>query len=152
MIPMNMPFQSSFDILKDEKIGYDQSVVVNSLFSTEVHHYSREFDTNIIYKLCTVQLNIPYTGIRGNNTIARILLYLDNDMIYDATIYTKESYILRPLNLSGHKCNLQPGHHTLKLFACTSKDELHIPHLSKLGPEFLIQPPISGSYLIIGYK
>ena len=152
MFPFNMPLQSSFDILKDEKIGYDQSVIVNSTLLTEVHYYSREIDTNNIYKLCTVQLNIPYTGIRGNNTIARILLYLDNDMIYDGTIYTDNSYILRPLNLSGHKCNLLAGHHTLKLFACTSKDELHIPHLNKLGEEFLIQPPISGSYLIIGYK
>ena len=152
MFGFNVPNLSSIDVIKSEKIGYNKSVIVNSRQLSEVFYYSREFDTNIIYKLCTVQLNIPYTGIRGNNTIARILLYLDNDMIYDATIYTKESYILRPLNLSGHKCNLQPGHHTLKLFACTSKDELHIPHLSKLGPEFLIQPPISGSYLIIGYK
>ena len=73
-------------------------------------------------------------------------------MIYDGTIYAKDSYILRPLNLFGHKCNLQAGHHTLKLFACTSNNELHIPHLNTMGQEFLIQPAISGSYLIIGYK
>ena len=147
----NFPNASLFDIIKDEKIGYNQSVIVNSLQLSEIHYYSREFDTNKNYKLCTVQLNIPYTGIRGFETIARILLYLDEEMIYDGTIYSKNAYILRPLNLSGHKSNLQAGHHSLKLFACTSNAELHIPHLNLMGQENLIKPAISGSYLIIGY-
>ena len=119
----NFPNSSLFDIIKDEKIGYNQSVIVNSLQLSEIHYYSREFDTNKNYKLCTIQLNIPYTGIRGFETIARILLYLDEEMIYDGTIYSKNAYILRPLNLSGHKSNLQAGHHSLKLFACTSNAE-----------------------------
>ena len=148
----NFPNASLFDIIKDEKIGYNQSVIVNSLQLSEIHYYSREFDTNKNYKLCTVQLNIPYTGIRGFETIARILLYLDEEMIYDGTIYSKNAYILRPLNLSGHKSNLQAGHHSLKLFACTSNAELHIPHLNLMGQENLIKPAISGSYLIIGYN
>ena len=148
----NFPNASLFDIIKDEKIGYNQSVIVNSLQLSEIHYYSREFDTNKNYKLCTIQLNIPYTGIRGFETIARILLYLDEEMIYDGTIYSKNAYILRPLNLSGHKSNLQAGHHSLKLFACTSNAELHIPHLSVMGQENLIKPAISGSYLIIGYN
>ena len=147
----NFPNASLFDIIKDEKIGYNQSVIVNSLQLSEIHYYSREFDTNKNYKLCTIQLNIPYTGITGFETIARILLYLDGEMIYDGTIYSKNAYILRPLNLSGHKSNLQAGHHSLKLFACTSNAELHIPHLNLMGQENLIKPAISGSYLIIGY-
>ena len=151
MNPPNAPISSQFDIIKDEKIGYNQTITVNSALLSEIYHYSREFDTNKNYKLCTVQLNIPYSGIRGFETIARILLYLDNEMIYDGTIYTKNAYILRPINLSGHKTNLQAGHHTLKLFACTNNAELHIPHLSIMGPENIIQPAISGSYLVIGY-
>ena len=147
----NFPNASLFDIIKDEKIGYNQSVIVNSLQLSEIHYYSREFDTNKNYRLCTIQLNIPYTGIRGFETIARILLYLDEEMIYDGTIYSKNAYILRPLNLSGHKSNLLAGHHSLKLFACTSNAELHIPHLNLMGQENLIKPAISGSYLIIGY-
>ncbi len=152
MDPQNAPISSQFDIIKDEKIGYNQTITVNSALLSEIYHYSREFDTNKNYKLCTVQLNIPYSGIRGFETIARILLYLDNEMIYDGTTYTKNAYILRPINLSGHKTNLQAGHHTLKLFACTSNAELHIPHLSIMGPENIIQPAISGSYLVIGYN
>ena len=152
MDPQNAPISSQFDIIKDEKIGYNQTITVNSSLLSEIYHYSREFDTNKNYKLCTVQLNIPYSGIRGFETIARILLYLDNEMIYDGTIYTKNAYILRPINLSGHKTNLQAGHHTLKLFACTSNAELHIPHLNIMGPENIIQPAISGSYLVIGYN
>ena len=151
MDPQNAPISSQFDIIKDEKIRYNQTITVNSALLSEIYHYSREFDTNKNYKLCTVQLNIPYSGIRGFETIARILLYLDNEMIYDGTIYTKNAYILRPINLSGHKTNLQAGHHTLKLFACTNNAELHIPHLSIMGPENIIQPAISGSYLVIGY-
>ena len=152
MEPSNAPISSQFDIIKDEKIGYNQSIIVNSILSSEIFHYSREFDTNKNYKLCTIQLNIPYSGIRGFETIARILLYLDEEMIYDGTLYTKNAYTLRPINLSGHKTNLKAGHHAVKLLACTSNAELHIPHFNPLGPENVIKPAISGSYLIIGYN
>ena len=144
-------FYSSFmNVIKDEKIGYNQSVVVNSRELTEVFYYSREFDTPINYKLCTVQLNIPYSGIRGYSTVARILLYLDEDLIYDGSIYSKEAYILRPLNLSGYKCNLLAGHHKIKIMACTDNAELHIPHVNVTGDEYTIKPSISGSILIVG--
>ena len=53
------------NVIKDEKIGYNQSVIVNSKQLTEVFYYSREFDTYTNYKICNVQINIPYTGIRG---------------------------------------------------------------------------------------
>ena len=143
---------SNFDILKDEKIGYNQSIIINSIFPIEIFHYSREFDTKKNYKLCTVQLNIPYTTTKGISTIARILLYLDDDMIYDGTIYSQQAYIIRPMNFYGHKSNLKVGHHKLKLMACVNSGELHIPHLNLFGIEHLIQPPISGSLLIIGYN
>ena len=39
-------FLPSFsNVIKDEKIGYNQSVIVNSKQLTEVFYYSREFDT-----------------------------------------------------------------------------------------------------------
>ena len=146
-----MFFQSSTHVIKDEKIGYNQSVIVNSKELTEVFYYSREFDTFINFKLCTVQLNIPYSGVRGYETVARILLYLDEDLICDGSIYSKEAYILRPLNLSGYKSNLIAGHHKLILKACTDNAELHIPHINPGGSEYTIKPPISGSILIVGY-
>ena len=95
-------------------------------------------------------MNIPYSGIRGYSTVARILLYLDEDLIYDGSIFSKEAYILRPLNLSGYKCNLLAGHHKIKIMACTDNAELHIPHVNVTGDEYTIKPSISGSILIVG--
>ena len=146
-----MFFQSSTHVIKDEKIGYNQSVIVNSKELTEVFYYTREFETYINFKLCTVQLNIPYSGLRGYDSVARILLYLDEDLICDGSIYSKEAYVLRPLNLSGYKSNLIAGHHKLILKACTDNAELHIPHININGSEYIIKPPISGSIIIVGY-
>ena len=74
-------------------------------------------------------------------------------MIYDGSIYSQQAYIIRPMNFAGHKSNLLAGIHTLKLMACVNiGGELHIPHLNLSGQEYLIQPPISGSLLIIGYN
>ena len=114
MFGFNFPPHSSIDVIKSEKIGYNQSIIVNSMQLSEVYYYSREFDTNMNYKLCTVQLNIPYSGIRKKGTIARIILYLDDEAIYDGSIYHVEDYILRPINLCGHKINLMAGHHKIK--------------------------------------
>ena len=66
---------SNFDILKDEQIYYNQTIKIISLVPVEIYHYTRQFQTTKDYKLCTVQLNIPYTATKGNSTIARILLY-----------------------------------------------------------------------------
>ena len=151
MFGMNFPTPSRCDVIKYEKIGYNQSIIVNSRQLTEIFHYSREFDTNMNYKLCTVQLNIPYSGIRKQSSIARIILYLDEEAIYDGSIYHVEDYILRPINLSGSKVNLMAGHHKIKLMACTNNEELHIPHLNVQGSENIIKPAIFGSYLVIGY-
>ena len=150
MFGLNIP-PSSIDVIKSEKIGYNQSVIMNSRELNEVYYYSREFDTNMNYKLCTVQLNIPYSGIRKKNSIARIILYLDDEAIYDGSIYNVEDYILRPMNFCGNKANLIAGHHKIKLMACTNNEELHIPHLNLGGNEYAIKPEIFGSYLIIGY-
>ena len=151
MFGFNFPPHSSIDVIKSEKIGYNQSIIVNSMQLSEVYYYSREFDTNMNYKLCTVQLNIPYSGIIIKGTIARIILYLDDEAIYDGSIYHVEDYILRPINLCGHKINLMAGHHKIKLMACTNNEELHIPHLNVQGSENIIKPAIFGSYLVIGY-
>ena len=151
MFGFNAQFHSSIDIIKSEKIGYNQSVVVNSKELSEVFYYSREFDTNVNYKLCTVQLNIPYSGIRKKNSIGRIILYLDEEEIYDGSIYNVEDYILRPINLCGNKINLMAGHHKIKIMACTNDEELHIPHINSEGEEYTIKPSIFGSYLVVGY-
>ena len=151
MLGINSPNHPNIDVIKSEKIGYNQSVIVNSTQLTEVFYYSREFDTSMNYKLCTVQLNIPYSGVLKEGKISRIILFLDDEAIYDGTIYQCEDYALRPINLCGHKINLRPGHHKVKLMACTTNEELHIPHVNVHGIENIIKPAIFGSYLIIGY-
>ena len=150
MLGLNIP-PSSIDVIKREKIGYNQPIIENSREWNEVFYYSSEFDTNMNYKLCTVQLNIPYSEIRKKDSIVRIILYLDGKAIYDGSIYNVEDYILRPMDLCGYKANLFAGHHKIKLMACTNNEELHIPHLNLGGVEYIIKPEIFGSYLIIEY-
>ena len=146
-----VPISPNFDIIKDEKIGFNDTIKIKSSQLTEVYHYSREFDTNIDYKLCTVQLNIPFSSLMYGCCCARILLYLDDDMICDGSFAIQKDWFLHPLNLFGHKTNLKKGHHKMKLMAAVNNNsELHIPHINFEGPEYTVKPTISGNLLIIG--
>ena len=78
---------SSFDVIKNEKIRYNSAIMLSNTKLTEVYHYSREFVTYIDYKLLSVKLNIPYTGHDSPERRARIILYLDDEEIYDGSIY-----------------------------------------------------------------
>ena len=148
---LKVPISPNFDIIKDEKIRFNDTITIKSRQLTEVYHYTREFDTNIDYKLCTVQLNIPFTSLFNCISCARILLYLDDDMICDGSFAIQNDWFLHPLNLFGHKTDLKKGHHKMKLMASAGNNaELHIPHLNFEGPEYTIKPVISGSLLIIG--
>ena len=146
------PLSSSFDIIMDQKIEFNSTISIISRELTEVYHYSREFDTNIDYKLCTVQMNIPFTSMMNSCSCARILLYLDEDMICDGSFAIDSGWFFHPLNLFGHKVNLKKGHHKMKLMASVSDSELHIPHLNFEAAEYTVKPIISGSILIIGNK
>ena len=59
----NKSVSLTIDIIKKEKIGYDNHIIVSSKELTEVFHYSRDFMTLKDYKLLTIKLNIPLQEI-----------------------------------------------------------------------------------------
>ena len=79
---------NNFQIIKNETINYNHAILVQSKELSEVYHYSRSFITDIDYKLITVKLNIPLVGIDQKKNYSRILLYLDNEMICDGSIWS----------------------------------------------------------------
>lgn len=139
---------SSFDIIKNEKIGYNCGITVTSSNLTEIYHYSREFITHIDYKLLSIKLNIPYTGNNGNNR-SRIILYLDNEAICDGSIYNS-NWELRPFQLEGICVNVKAGNHKLKLMCCVDAGKLYIPAFGIDCIENTIKPEIFGKLIIIG--
>ena len=141
------PISSSFDIIKNEKIGYNTGIVVSSSQLTEVYHYSREFITHIDYKLVSVKLNIPYTGNDGKNR-SRIILYLDDEPICDGSIYNSR-WELRPIQLEGIGVNIKTGSHKIKLKCCTDAGNLFIPAFGPDRIENTIKPEIFGKIIII---
>ena len=149
--PGNLPFQNypCLDILKEEKISYSSCVTFNSKSLEEIQFYTREFTTTKNYKLCTVDLNIPMTGSETGGR-ARILLYLDDELISDVSCYDPTKWCLKSLLISGKKINLLAGFHRLKLMGCVDNGNFHIPHLNKSCIEGSINPNISGRLYIIG--
>ena len=55
----NPILNSSNEIIKYEKIGYNCSITVTSNQLTEIFHYSREFITKKDYNILIVKLHIP---------------------------------------------------------------------------------------------
>ena len=66
---------SEIDIIKNEKLGYNSSIIVSSKELNEVFYYSRDFKTLKDYKLLSIKLNIPFTGNDTAGSRSRILLY-----------------------------------------------------------------------------
>ncbi len=151
-IPGQLPYQNypCLDILKEEKFTYSSSVTFNSLTLVEIPFYTREFTTTKTYKLCTVDLSIPMTGNDSNGKRARILLYLDDELIFDATCYEPANWNLKCLVISAKKINLLTGHHKIKLMGCVDGGTFYIPHYNTGCIENTISPPISGRLHIIG--
>ena len=150
--PGKLPFQNNpcLDILKEEKITYSASVTFNCKALEEIQFYTREFTTTKNYKLCTVDLNIPMTGNELAGKRARILLYLDEEMIFDATCHDPCNWNLKSLMISAKKINLLIGHHKIKLMGCVDGGNFYIPHFNTSFIENTISPPISGRLCIIG--
>lgn len=138
------------DILNEEKFTYSCSVTFNSQTLEEISFYTREFTTTKNYKLCTVDLSIPMTGNDTANKRARILLYLDDEIIFDATCHDPSNWNLKSLVISAKKLNLLTGHHKIKLMGCVDGGTFHIPHFNVYGIENAISPKISGRLHIIG--
>ena len=104
-ISPGMPYDNypCLDILKDEKITYSSSVFFNSKKLEEIQFYTREFTTTKNYKVCTVDLNIPMTGNESACHRARILLYLDEEIIFDASCFDPSNWCLKTLVISAKK-------------------------------------------------
>ena len=149
--PGKLPFQNNpcLDILKEEKISYSSSVTFNFKTLEEIQFYTREFTTTKNYKLCTVDLNIPMTG-KDTAGRTRLLLYLDDEMIFDASSHDPTKWCLKPLIISAKKINLLTGFHRLKLMGCVDSGNFNIPHYNIGTIEETINPRISGRLCIIG--
>ena len=142
-----MTTNSTIDILKNETIRYNSSILVSSKKLNEVYHYSREFETKIEYKLITIKLNIPLTGIDKSKCYARILLYLDNQMLCDASIYSHVEWELKPIFLEGTSVNISKGIHKIKLMCSVTGGNLNIPYFDNISE--LIKPELSSQLIII---
>ncbi len=140
----------SMDIIKNEKIRYNNSIIISSTQLTEVFHYSREFITQIDYKFIIVKLNIPFTGNDSQGKRSRILLYLDDDVLCDGTKFNQVPWELHPIHLEGIKLNVQPGNHKIKLMCCVDGGNLNIPHYNTNLIEYTIKPEIFSTLVIIG--
>ena len=152
LIPGKLPCQNypCLDILKEEKFTYSSNVTFNSQTLVEIPFYTREFTTMKNYKLCTVDLSIPMTGNESAGKRARILLYLDDEMIFDATCYDTTNWNLKCLLISAKKINLLAGHHKIKLMGCVDGGTFYIPHYNTGCIENTISPSISGRLHVIG--
>ena len=150
--PANLPIwcHSSIDVIKDEKISYSSSVTFNSKTLEEIPFYTREFTTLKNYKLCNIDLYIPMSGNDTANHRARILLYLDDEMIFDATCYDPINWNLKCLVISAKKINLLAGFHRMKILGCVDGGTFQIPHFNLNCIENTISPKISGKLCIIG--
>ena len=146
-----MPFNiSSVHVIKNERIHYNSSVTINSPNLTEVYYYTREFKTIHEFKMLTVILDIPFTGNKTACSRSRILLYLDDELLCDGTIYNQVEWELKPLHLQGITFNVRPGDHKVRLMCCVDKGILHIPCYVGKCIENTIKPELSGKIVIIG--
>ena len=139
------------ELIKNEKIGYNSSITVTSKQLTEVYHYSREFMTNKDYNIIIVKLYIPFTSNDTECKRSRILLYLDDEVICDGTIYNQVYWELKPLFLEGIGINVKSGNHKLKLMCCVDGGTLNIPHYNTDYIEHTVKPEISGKLIILGF-
>ena len=140
---------STIDILKNETIRYNSPILVNSHKLNEVYHYTREFITEIDYKLITIRLNIPLTGIDLKKCYARILLYLDDKMLCDGSIWSHVDWELKPIFLEGSGVNIKKGIHKIKLMCSVTGGNLNIPYFDITSELYTIKPELSSQLTII---
>ena len=143
---------SNFDVLKNETIKYNNSVEVKTRELSEVYYYTRDINTDRDYKLLTIKLNIPLVAIDSKQNYARILLYFDDQMICDGTMWSHVEWELKPLCLEGIVTNLKKGEHKLKLKCCVTGGTLNIPYYSTETILYTIKPELSGKLVVIGHN
>ena len=145
-----MVSNSNIDILKNETIKYNNSIQVSAKILNEVYYYSRDINTSKDYKLLTIKLNIPLVAIDTKQNYARILLYFDDEMIYDGTMWSHVDWELKPLNLEGIAAGVKAGKHKLKLKCCVSGGKLNIPYYDTSSILYSIKPELSAKLIVIG--
>ena len=100
--------------------------------------------------MITVILDISFTGNEKANTWSRILLYLDEELLCDGTIFNQYEWELKPLHLEGIAVDVKTWNYKVKLICWVNGGILHIPHYNMNDIEYTIKPEISGKMVIIG--
>ena len=138
-------------ILFYKQYKYSSSILVHEKDLTEVPYYTSEFLTEQDYNIVQVNINIPFTYISESGH-AKILTYLDKEMICDSTIYAPTN-VIRPLTIIGYTQNVAKEKHIIKIMACSQEGEgvLNLPHINPRCIEYTIKPIVSGSVKIIGF-
>ena len=85
-------------VLFYQKMEYISSVLIDQKSLTEVPNYSKEFETDKIYNIIQVNINIPFSFVDKEWGRGKILTYLDDEIINDSTILNRFTEI-RPLTI-----------------------------------------------------
>lgn len=145
--------KSAYDYLLPEKIlkiGFNASIPITSNTLIEVFHFTRTFINSIAYKACIIKLNIPFCSINPSGKRARILLYLDDEVIADDSKFSNTDWTVFPIFLYGEICDLKPGTHKITLKCCVDGGTLYIPNYNQTAIECTIQPPIQATLIAVG--
>ena len=137
-------------ILFYKKYEYISSILVEQKSLTEIPYYKHEFNTEQLFNIIQVNINIPYTFVKGSG-LGKILVYLDKEMICDSSIHSENNIIvMTPLTVIGYCRDFPKGKHIIKILACVEGGILCIPYINPRGIEFTIKPEVSGSITVIG--
>jgi len=128
-IESNLFSNKGTKILYSQKIFYKSKVKFSNRKFSEINFYSRNFKTNKNYNLVKIEMCIPFTGLDTAEKRARIVAYIDNEVICDLTIHTPKKWLLRPIYISGFSLNVNEGKHRFKIKACVESGNLYIPYV-----------------------
>ena len=113
-------------------------------------HYARTFTTKNDYKLCTINVNIPFTGNDTPSARNKIVLTLDDEPLYDGQFHSTVFWDLRPLAIIAHKVDLKAGIHNIKVLGVAENGTLYAPPYNTDCMEHKMFPKLLGSMLITG--
>lgn len=139
------------DILLNQQLKYTNSIVVCSTQWTEIPYYSREVRTDVRYRSLEIRLSIPYSGKHLTGR-ARVVLFFDGLPVADQTTHSSSAWQLIPLHFHARIQKVAPGTHKLVLKAAVDSSCLNIPHYNTDLMERTLDPPLTGSYLIVGHR
>ena len=85
-----------------------------------------------------IKLTIPFTSKDTDNSRSKILLYLDDELLCDGSIYNSIKWILRLIHLM--------------VKSLIQNQEINIPHIHFNGIKYTKEPKLNGTLVIIGYN